>query len=169
LQTQILSKYSLYSLYDVVPVYGRTGSGCLTTTVGAGGVAAGTTVAEDCPVPAPADSCDVRGAPVDVTTLAAGTAFVSTINGALDKGAPKLTKVERVSVPKATTGTDAATLLDGADIMPLGGMGGLQEGITPEYKSGAAGTGTILPGTRVGIGTGGTTYCWVYDDKPAGK
>ena len=120
MQTQILSKYSLYALYDVVPVYRRTGPGCLTTTVGAGGVAAGTTIAEDCPVPAPAGSCDVGGAPVDVTTLAAGTTFVSTIGGTLDKGTPKLTNVDRVSVPKATTGTDAATLLGGADIMPLG-------------------------------------------------
>jgi len=155
LQTQILSKYSLY---DVVPVYGRTGSGCLTTTVGAGGVAAGTTVVEDCPVPAPAGSCDVGGAPVNVTTLAAGTAFVSTIGGAIDKGTPRLTNVERVSVPKATTGTDAATLLGGADTMLLGSMGGLQVGITPVYKGGAAGTGIILPGTQVGIGTGGVTY-----------
>ena len=70
LQTQILSKYSLYALYDVVPVYGWTGSGCLTTTVGVGGATAGTAVAEDCPVPAPAGSCDVGGAPADVTTLA---------------------------------------------------------------------------------------------------
>ena len=158
MQTQILSKYSLYALYDVVPVYGRTDSGCLTTTVGAGGVAAGTTVAEDCPVPAPAGSCDVGGAPVDVTTLAAGTNFVSTIGGALDKGTPRLTKVDRVSVPKATTGTDTATLLGGADIMPLGGMGTLQEGNAPTYKGGAAGTGITLPSTQVGIGTGGTTY-----------
>jgi len=73
------------------------------------------------------------------------------------------------SVPKATTGTDAATLLGGADIMSLGSMGTLQDGITPVYKGGAAGTGIILPGTQVGIGTGGATYRWVYDDKPAGK
>jgi len=126
LQTQLLSKYSLYALYDVVPVYGRTGSGYLTTTVGASGVAAGTTVAEDCPVPAPAGSCDVGGATADVTTLAAGTAFVSTIGGTLDKGTPRLTNVDRVSVPNATTGTDAATLLGGADIIPLGGVGTLQ-------------------------------------------
>ena len=152
----------------MVLVYGRTGSGCLTTTVGAGRVAAGTTVAEDCPVPAPAGSCDVGGAPVDVTTLAAGTAFVSIIGEALDKGAPRLTNVDRVSVPKATTGTDAATLLDGADIIPLGSMGGLQVGITPVYKGGASGTGIILPGTQVGIGTGSATYRWVYD-KPAGR
>ena len=158
MQTQILSKYSLYALYDVVPVYGRTGSGCLTTTVGAGGVAAGTTVAEDCPVPAPAGSCDVGGEPVDVTTLATDTAFASTIGGTLDNGTPRLTKVERVSVPKATTGTDAATLLGSADIMPLGSMDTLQDGITPVYKGGAAGTGITLPGTPVGIGTGGATY-----------
>jgi len=157
LQTQILSKYALY---DVIPVYGRTVSGCLTTTVGGGGVAARTTVAEDCPVSAPAGSCDVEGA--------TGTTFVSTIGGALDKGAPRLTNVDRVSVPKATTGTDAATLLGGADIIPLGSMGGLEVGITPVYKGGAAGTGIILPGTQVGIGTGSATYRWVYD-KPAGK
>jgi len=167
LQTQILSKYSLYALYDVVPVYGPTGSGCLTTTVGAGGVAAGTTVAEDCPVPATAGFCDVGGAPADVTTLTTGTAFVSTIGGALDKGTPRLTKVERVSVPKATTGTKAATLLGGADIIPLGSMGRLLVGITPVYKGGAAGTGITLPGTQVSVGTGGATYRWVYDDKPA--
>jgi len=158
MQTQILSKYSLYALYDVVPVYGRTGSGCLTTTVAAGGAAAGTAVAEDCPVPAPAGSCDVGGAPADVTTLAIGTAFVSTIGGALDKGAPRLTNVDRVSVPKATTGTDAATLLGGADIIPLGSIGRLLGGITPVYKGGAAGTGITLPGTQGGSGTGGAIY-----------
>jgi len=53
--------------------------------------------------------------------------------------------------------------------MPLGSMGTLQEGNTPVYKGGAAGTGITLPGTQVGIGTGGITYRWVYDDKPAGK
>ena len=42
--------------------------------------------------------------------------------------------------------------------MPLGSMGTLQVGITPVYKGGAAGTGITLPGTQVGIGTGGTTY-----------
>jgi len=169
LQTQILSKYYLYALYDVVPVYGRTGSGCLTTTVGAGGVAAGTAVAEDCPVPAPAGSCDVGGASADVTTLATGTAFVSTISVALDKGTPRLTIVDRVSVPKATTGTDAAILLGGADIIPLDNIGRLLVSITPVYKGGAAGTGITLPGTQVGIGTGGATYRWVYDDMPVGR
>jgi len=53
--------------------------------------------------------------------------------------------------------------------MPLGSMGTLQEGNTPVYKGGAAGTGITLPGTQVGIGTGGITYRWVYDDKPASK
>jgi len=48
-------------------------------------------------------------------------------------------------------------------------MGGLQEGITPVYKGGAAGTGITLPGTQVGIGTGGATYRWVYDNMPVGK
>ena len=69
--------------------------------MGADGVAAGTTVAEDCPVPASAGSCDVGGAQVDVTTLATGTAFVSTIGGALNKGTPKLTNVDRVSCVRA--------------------------------------------------------------------
>jgi len=53
--------------------------------------------------------------------------------------------------------------------MSLGSVGTLQDGITPAYKGGAAGTGITLPGTQVGIGTGGATYRWVYDDKPAGK
>ena len=35
LQSQIRRKYSLYALYEVAPVYGRTGSGCLIITVGA--------------------------------------------------------------------------------------------------------------------------------------
>jgi len=137
--------------------------------MGAGGAAAVTAVVEDCPVPTPAGSCDVGGAPAGVTTLTTGTAFVSTIGGALDKEAPRLTNVDRVSVPKATTGTDAATLLGGADIMPLDNMGRLLVGITPVYKGGAAGTGITLPGTQVGVGTGGTTYRWVYDDKPTGR
>jgi len=128
------------------------------TTVGVDGAATGTTIAEDCPVLPPAGSCDVEEAPAEVTTVATGTAFVSTIGGALDKGAPRLMNVDRVSVPKATTGTDAATLLGGADIMPLGSMGTLQVGIIPVYKGGAAGTGITLPGTQVGTGTGGAIF-----------
>jgi len=120
------------------------------TTVGADGAVTGTAAAEDCPVLPPAGSCDVGGAPADVTILAIG--------GALDKGAPRLTNVDRVSVPKATTGTDTATLLGGADKMPLGSMGRLLDGITPVYKGGAAGTGITLPGTQGGTGTGGATY-----------
>jgi len=126
--------------------------------VGAGGVATGTTVVEDCPVPAPASSCDVGGAPADVATAAADTAFVSTIGGTLDKGASRLINVDRVSEPKATTGTGAATLLGGAHIMPLDNMDTLQVGITPVYKGGAAGTGITLLGTQVRIDTGGATY-----------
>ena len=173
LQTQILSKYSLYALYDVVPVYGQTDSCCLTTTVGAGGAAAGTTVAGDCPVFPPAGSCDVGGAPAEVTTLAIDAAFVSTIGGALDKEAPRLTNVDRVSVPKATTGTGAATLLGGADIMLLGSMGTLQVGITPVYKGGASGRrhGLCYIPLSIRRQTGGqarhnikwlSTYRWMY-------
>jgi len=65
--------------------------------------------------------------------------------------------IKRRRVDAWCTGTDAATLLDGADIIPLGSMGGLQVGITPVYKSSAAGTGITLPGTQVSIGTGGIT------------
>ena len=34
LQAQMPRKYSLYALYEVAPVYGRTGSGCLMITMG---------------------------------------------------------------------------------------------------------------------------------------
>jgi len=76
---------------------------------------------------------------------------VSTIGGALDKGAPRLTNIDRVSVPKAATGTDAATPLGGADAMP--------DGINLVYKGGAAGTGITLPSTQDSTGTGGATHC----------
>jgi len=116
--------------------------------VGAGGAATGTTAAEDCPIPPPAGSCEVGGLPAEVIKLAVGTTFVSTIGGALDKGAPRLTNIDRVSVPKATTGTDAATPLGGADAMP--------DGINLVYK---AGTGITLPSTQDSTGTGGATHC----------
>jgi len=75
---------------------------------------------------------------------------VFTIGGALDKEAPRLTKVGLVSAPKAATDIDRPTLLNGA--------GTTEDDNNPVQRGGAAGAVVTLRGTEGYTGTGGAWH-----------